>query len=208
MKRTEAERFWEKVDKQGPMIETRFDLGPCFLWTAVLTEYGYGKFALTRNADEKFRTVSAHIWVLTDAKIVIPKGYETDHLCHTLSSTCGGGKTCPHRACVSLLHLEVVTRHENMYRGLSPAAKCARQNYCKYGHEFTKDNVLERSDGGRRCKACEKIKHPGISANLREKCPSGHYYDELNTRIGPKGDRQCRACGRERARIDRLRNNH
>jgi hypothetical protein len=35
------ERFWEKVNKNGPII--RPELGPCWLWTGSLNESGYGQ---------------------------------------------------------------------------------------------------------------------------------------------------------------------
>lgn len=41
-KRTIEERFWAKVDKNGPMPEGRPDLGPCWLWTAAKIHCPYG----------------------------------------------------------------------------------------------------------------------------------------------------------------------
>ncbi len=34
LRRPLAERFWEKVNKGGPVPEHRLDLGPCWLWGA------------------------------------------------------------------------------------------------------------------------------------------------------------------------------
>jgi len=38
-----ADRFWERVDKCGPVPEHRPHLGPCWVWTAAKTRDGYGK---------------------------------------------------------------------------------------------------------------------------------------------------------------------
>src|SRR3990167_5038069 len=42
--KTDQERFWEKVDKHGPIPEHRPELGSCWLWTAGQQSAGYGKF--------------------------------------------------------------------------------------------------------------------------------------------------------------------
>jgi hypothetical protein len=40
---TPSERFWAKVDKNGPIPAYRPDLGPCWLWTASKRADGYGQ---------------------------------------------------------------------------------------------------------------------------------------------------------------------
>jgi hypothetical protein len=35
------ERFWKKVDKNGPVPAHRPELGPCWLWTGALVGRGY-----------------------------------------------------------------------------------------------------------------------------------------------------------------------
>src|SRR5690242_5800731 len=37
-----AERFWAKVDKDGPIPPHRSELGPCWLWTGYRNPHGYG----------------------------------------------------------------------------------------------------------------------------------------------------------------------
>jgi hypothetical protein len=44
-----AERFWEKVDMNGPLPPERPELGPCHIWKGALTE-GYGVLEGTRAA--------------------------------------------------------------------------------------------------------------------------------------------------------------
>lgn len=48
----EAERFWSKVEKNGPI--KREELGPCWMWTAGKMRVGYGKFKARR------KTLRAH----------------------------------------------------------------------------------------------------------------------------------------------------
>ncbi len=60
-----ADRFWEKVDK------TR----TCWLWTASLTDKGYGKFGL----DGRTRSAHTVAWELTYGKI--PRGLCVLHKC-------------------------------------------------------------------------------------------------------------------------------
>lgn len=43
---TLEERFWSKVDRNGPVPEHRPDLGPCWLWTAYVDAHGYGVFSV------------------------------------------------------------------------------------------------------------------------------------------------------------------
>ena len=94
-------RFWSKVDKDGPVPALRPELGPCWLWLDRLNDDGYGNFA----AGGKIH--SAPRWAYSHFAAPIPRGLEPDHLCRN-------------RACVNYeSHLEVVTRRENVRRGLS-----------------------------------------------------------------------------------------
>lgn len=49
------ERFWAKVNKNGPIHRYKPELGPCWLWTAALDTKGYGVFGKTSDD-----TVFAH----------------------------------------------------------------------------------------------------------------------------------------------------
>lgn len=40
--RSQEERFWEKVNKDGPVPKGHPDLGPCWVWTAATNDHGYG----------------------------------------------------------------------------------------------------------------------------------------------------------------------
>lgn len=101
--RPPLERFWEKVEKTDS----------CWLWTAALSQDGYGLF---RDG----RSQSAHRWLYKQLVGEIPDGLQLDHLCRV-------------RNCVNPAHLEPVTLAENARRG--------RLTHCKRGHELTPENT-------------------------------------------------------------------
>lgn len=86
----------------------------------------------------------------------IPEGYELDHLCHSMDSTCLGGYDCPHRRCVNPAHLEPVTKQENGRRSLSPFAVNARKDECPRGHPYTEENTWVYR-GSRYCRECRRV---------------------------------------------------
>lgn len=91
-------RFFEKVDKNGPVNEHAPHLGPCWIWQASTDTKGYGRFRAMRvhYGAHKFS------WELVNGPV--PKGLELDHLCRT-------------PACCNPAHLEPVTHEENTRRG-------------------------------------------------------------------------------------------
>ena len=135
--RTVEERFWEKVNKNGPIPAHRPELGPCWVWTAAKME-GYGAFSLSGG-----RNVHAHIVSFTWEYGDIPEGYERDHLCRN-------------RACVRPDHLEAVTHWTNVARGISPHGLNAAKTRCRNGHDFTPENTRVNSKGQRVCITCAR----------------------------------------------------
>lgn len=123
----EAERFWSKVDKNGP--------NGCWVWTAG-TLLGYGQF---RGSAETY----AHRWAYVALVGPIPEGLQLDHLCRN-------------RACCNPAHLEPVTRKENILRGESPIAQNKRKMVCKNGHPLVPGNLTNRSNGVRQCATCHR----------------------------------------------------
>lgn len=125
-----AERFWAKVDKsKGPQA--------CWLWLNHLTRKGYGLFYY------KERLIPAHHFPLLLRDIIIPAGFQTDHLCRV-------------RHCVNPLHLEIVTSRENTLRGEGPAAVNARKLICLRGHAFNSLNSYINVNGSRECRPCRR----------------------------------------------------
>lgn len=135
---TASERFWAKVDKDGPIPEHRPDLGPCWLWTGATSGDGrYGCFGIGRG------TVRSHQFSYEEANGPLAEGHEPDHLCKVT-------------LCIRPTHLEAVTHRENVLRGDSPTAINAAKVECIRGHAFTPENTRNMKSGGRACIACER----------------------------------------------------
>lgn len=143
-RKTLAERFWPKVDKNGPIPEDRPDLGRCWIWQASINKQtGYGQIG---SGGHNGKPMTAYHAALKIARVVIPEGLEPDHLCRV-------------RACVRLSHLELVTHRENVLRGVNIAPYYQRaKTHCPSGHALSGENlVIETSRKGlkgRRCRAC------------------------------------------------------
>jgi hypothetical protein len=87
------ERFWQKVNKEGPVPELRPELGQCWVWTGSHSWNGYGQFEDGR----------AHVFAYEQFVGPVPRGKEIDHKCRT-------------RDCVRYDHLEAVSHRENVKR--------------------------------------------------------------------------------------------
>src|SRR4051812_32042472 len=87
------DRFWAKVNRDGPVPEFNPSLGPCWLWTAA-TRNGYGKIG--RKVEGAFHTYDAHRVSYESLRGCIPTGMQLDHLCRV-------------NGCVNPDHLEPVT---------------------------------------------------------------------------------------------------
>lgn len=94
-----ARRFWEKVDKNGPVPELRPDLGPCWIWTGGVNSRGYGMASIGWD-----KTDLTHIYTWEAVNGPVPDGRVLDHLCTT-------------RRCCNPSHLEPVTNAINIWRG-------------------------------------------------------------------------------------------
>lgn len=97
-------RFWAKVDKSG---------GPeaCWPWTGYVGDNGYGQYG--GAGSERLAHRNAYLYGIGD----IPPGLVLDHLCHTAEPQCADNDACRHRRCCQPLHLEPVSRGENIARG-------------------------------------------------------------------------------------------
>lgn len=137
-KQNPRERFWAKVDKNGPIPEYAPHLGPCWIWTSCDDGHSYGAFHLNGNA------VKAHRYSYELAGGTLIDGLELDHLCRVTM-------------CVNPDHLEQVTGRVNMLRGTAPAAVHAQQIECIRGHVFDEMNTYITKTGSRRCRSCALI---------------------------------------------------
>lgn len=90
-------RFFEKVNKRGPLPKLRPELGRCWVWTAHKKPSGHGRFRFDGKIRHAFRFSYQML------KGEIPEGFEIDHL-------------CMFPPCVNPDHLEAVTPYENKMR--------------------------------------------------------------------------------------------
>lgn len=108
----------------------------CWIWAGHLTK-GYGAIRIGGG-----RRVGAHVFAWTEvAGRSIPEGHELDHLCRV-------------PRCVNPDHLEPVVHRVNLMRGMSPAARQARQTKCARGHALSGSNLRRRRNGKRECRSC------------------------------------------------------
>ena len=127
------ERFWKKVDKNGPIPEHRPELGPCWLWTGTVASHGYG------NVGVNGKITYTHIYARLITYGPHKQGLELDHLCRN-------------RLCCNPDHLDPVTHTENMLR--SPIAKVAQSGKCSKGHVIDETAYVIPGTAQRRCRVC------------------------------------------------------
>ena len=73
--RSLADRFWEKINKNGPII--RPELGPCWVWIGYIGRQGYGK--IQRGRADGVDTAPRVSWELHNGPI--PDGALVCHKC-------------------------------------------------------------------------------------------------------------------------------
>ena len=112
--------------------------GNCWEWKGYIKSNGYGQFY--KNG----KTVLAHRATYEQNKGKIPGGFDLDHLCRN-------------RGCVNPDHLEVVTRKENLVRGVGLIAQNVKKTHCPKGHEYSGDNLYYDTKNCRRCRECNRI---------------------------------------------------
>jgi HNH endonuclease len=166
--RPPAERFWEEVNKNGPVPAHRPELGPCWLWLAYCRDGRYPWMYYEGHPLAAYRV--AYILLVGP----IPEGLQLDHLCRVTS-------------CVNPAHLEPVTQQENIRRQMEAIT------HCPQGHKYTPENTGYSRGAGRNykyCRICSRVNaartRRSISERLCEHC--GQPYKP--------GDYRQRFCGR------------
>lgn len=150
------ERFLAKAE--------RADNG-CILWTGTINAWtGYGTLSIDRVNQYAHRL--AYIYFVGP----IPEGMHVDHMCHNRDLSCNDGSNCAHRRCVNPEHLQAVPPKVNILgSSYTSASMNARKTHCKNGHEFTPENTIRASRGGRACRACHNAKQRIYDARRRAK---------------------------------------
>lgn len=82
---------------------------------------------------------------------LIPDKYEIDHLCRV-------------RHCVNPVHLEAVTKRENVLRGQGHTARNARKTHCFRGHPLPD---ARDKHGSRHCPVCAKLRDKTRTKRVR-----------------------------------------
>jgi len=118
----------------------------CIPWSGYIDPQGYGR---TREG-------LAHREVWERAFGPIPDGMQIDHSCHNATG-CHRGSTCPHRSCVNLAHLQLVTPRVNNLLKLAPEGWEERiLTHCLRDHPRIPENIYASKDGRQRCLACRR----------------------------------------------------
>lgn len=139
--RDDRARWWQYVDKNGPVPEGRPELGACWLWTGAISG-GYGNFRYKRGGHAHRVGYELFVAELTPDLVV-------DHLCRN-------------PICVNFeAHLEAISQTENVRRGRSGSELAARntsKTQCPQGHPYNEENTYVTPTGSRNCRACRRIR--------------------------------------------------
>jgi hypothetical protein len=135
----------------------------CIPWPGTLTN-GYG---MIQRRGRGAQRIPAHRFVYELVHGPIPDGLVIDHTCHNADLTCTDWDACQHRRCVNLAHLEAVTAGENTRRGHNPGMRVSLSPYCANGHLLDEYNAYLDSEGGRRCRTCQRRRSRKYMAKQR-----------------------------------------
>ena len=127
----DIDRFWERVDRDGP--------NGCWSWRSYYCN-GYAMLWAER------RNMRAHRISYELVNGPIPQGLVIDHLCRN-------------PGCVNPDHLEAVTNRVNTLRGRCGEvnrARLASKTHCLRGHPRTPENTKINRTGHRNCLVCAR----------------------------------------------------
>ena len=135
-------RVWEKVEPEPRTTA-------CWLWSGARSDEGYGIMYQGLSG----KTLYAHRVAYEIKRGPIPQDKQIDHLCRT-------------RHCVNPDHMELVSRRENILRGISFSAQNAKLAFCPAGHPYSGSN-LYLYHGWRRCRTCTVARTKAWRAHVK-----------------------------------------
>lgn len=157
------ERFWAKVNKDGPVPGRCPELGRCWVWMGAKGggPPPYGHFGL---GPRRLGTMPAHRVAYELVVGRVPDGLVLDHQCRN-------------RLCVNPDHLRPVTNRINVLIGEGASAINLQKTHCRKGHPLSGDN-LKIEKLGRRCRQCKLEaqalrrghKVPGTPRRVLDRC--------------------------------------
>ncbi len=133
---TPVQRFWSKIDLNGPVPTFKPSLGRCWFWTGIKRPLGYGRFQAVASSRNHLVSAPKFALEVILGRPLLP-GMVPDHLCRV-------------PICVRPSHLEEVTRRENTRRGI----KGVLTTHCPRKHPYDVVNTRWYR-GSRYCRACE-----------------------------------------------------
>jgi len=154
MRGTLEERFWAKVDKNGPVV--RPELGKCWVWIGSTCGRdrkkgrGYGQFWYG-----KLRKATHVAWRLEYGELL-----PDDKLaCHH----------CDNPRCVRISHIYAGDNFTNQQdRVIRGRHNFANLTHCKRGHPFNGENLIVQG-ARRRCRICLRIRHANYTKRMNAK---------------------------------------
>lgn len=136
---TPEERFWSKVNKNGPL--SSLVPGRCWVWLGYTRPKGYGDFE-----DETLRIQKAHRWAYLKFRGPIPEGFHVHHRCCNPS-------------CVNPFHLQAVSPTENAYLSqvwMNGFRHQKAKTHCPQGHPYDEANTYIWGNNYRQCRTCHR----------------------------------------------------
>jgi len=134
MKKSNSERFWEKVNKNGPIHPIH---GQCWEWIGGKTINGYGRFSINKILYSATRVS----WFLNRGDIPADESYHGICVCHH----------CDNTSCVNPDHLFLGTMKNNMKDCVKKNRKFVQKNEaspnCKFSNVLIEQIRNERKTG-------------------------------------------------------------
>ena len=114
-------RFWNHVDKNGPIPAHCPHLGPCWIWTGAVDKDGYGRPSVERTRRVRAPRIS---WAWAHGEI--PKGKWVLH-------------RCDNPPCVNPDHLFLGTAKDNAQDALAKGRNYVGSKNAFFGRQHTKE---------------------------------------------------------------------